>query len=382
MKIPASFLLPLLLAPFVAKPQMVGQVLSTNAFVRVMAANLSSGNNQRYETPGQNILRGLKPDIVAMQEFNVSNSFGINTSQALSNLVATTFGVEFVFFRESGYVLPNGIVSRHPILASGSWEDHDTGVNDRGFAWARIDLPGTNDLYVVSVHLKASSGAANETRRGAEAAELKDLITTNFPPQAWVVLAGDLNLYSETEAAITTFKTFLSDAPVPADQKGGTNTNAGRSERYDRVLPSFSLTNTLAPLVLPSRTYTSGLVFDSRMYTPLSEVAPVELNDSGAVNMQHMAVTKVFNVPYAVTNPPPVPFELTGLSLSANGVFQLGFTNTPGALFTVLAATNPSLPLSNWTQVGGAIEVSPGQFRVTDPQASNQPQRFFRVRAP
>src|SRR5262245_25960649 len=126
-----------------------------------MAANLSSGNNQRYETPGQNILKALAPDVVAIQEFNVSNSFGINTSAALSNMVATTFGPGFVFFRETGYSIPNGIISRYPILASGQWIDSDTGVNDRGFAWARIDLPGTNDLYVVSVHLKASVAASD-----------------------------------------------------------------------------------------------------------------------------------------------------------------------------------------------------------------------------
>ena len=278
------------------------QVALTDVPLRVMASNLTSGNNQRYETPGLDILQGLKPDIVAMQEFNVSNSFGVNTTAALSNMVATTFGPEFSYFRETGYAIPNGIISRYPILASGSWEDHDTGISDRGFAWARIDLPGSNDLYVVSVHLKASSGTSNEDRRTAEAAELKDLITTNFPPNAWIVVAGDMNLYSESEGAITTFRTFLSDSPVPADQNGGTNTNSGRDERYDRVLPSFSMTNALISLVMPSRTYTNGLVFDSRVYTPLSEVSPVQTNDSGALNMQHMGVVKSFNVPSTTTN--------------------------------------------------------------------------------
>src|SRR5207245_10615401 len=38
-------------------------VLVGNAVARVMAANLSSGNFQRYETPGLNILQGLAPDI-------------------------------------------------------------------------------------------------------------------------------------------------------------------------------------------------------------------------------------------------------------------------------------------------------------------------------
>jgi endonuclease/exonuclease/phosphatase family metal-dependent hydrolase len=134
---------------------------ASNVVIRVMAANLTSGNNQRYESPGLNIFKGLKPDVVALQEFNVSNQFGINTAAALREMVDSTFGTNFVYFRESGagYSIPNGIISRYPFVTNGSWVDSDPGVNDRGFAWARIDLPGTNDLFVISVHLKASSGS-------------------------------------------------------------------------------------------------------------------------------------------------------------------------------------------------------------------------------
>ena len=48
--------------------------------------------------------------------------------------------------------IPNGIISRYPIVASGSWVDTVQSQPNRGFAWAQIALPGTNDLYVVSVH--------------------------------------------------------------------------------------------------------------------------------------------------------------------------------------------------------------------------------------
>jgi len=309
----------------------------TNFALRVMASNLTSGSNQRYETPGLNILKGLNPDVVAMQEFNVSNSFGINTTAALSNMVATTFGTDFTFFRETGYSIPNGIISRYAITNSGSWIDHDAGVNDRGFAWAQIDLPGTNDLFVVSVHLKASSGTVNEGRRAGEAAELKDLIATNFPANAWVIVAGDMNLYSDMETAIVTLKTFLSDSTVPADQKGGTNTNAGRTQRYDRVLPSFSMTNTLIPLVMPSRTYPNGLVFDSRVYDPLAEVSPVQTNDSGALNMQHMGVVKDFLITFAPTNESVAPW----ITLQPQSQ-----TNAPGTPAHFAVGADGTQPLS------------------------------------
>ena len=64
-----------------------------------------------------------------------------------------------------------------------------------------------------------------------------------------------------------------------------------------------------------------------------------------------------------------------------DGSFQFAFTNNPGALFSVLATTNPALPVSDWTALGGATEISPGQFQFTDPSAPNQPRRFYRVRS-
>ncbi|MBI3851026.1 MAG: hypothetical protein HY298_12225 [Verrucomicrobia bacterium] len=65
-----------------------------------------------------------------------------------------------------------------------------------------------------------------------------------------------------------------------------------------------------------------------------------------------------------------------------NGAFQFAFTNTPGATLTVLATTNLSLSLSNWTLLGWATETSSGQFQFTDSQATNGGQRFYRVRWP
>ena len=343
----------------------------SNAFIRVIASNLSSGNNQRYETPGLNILKALKPDVVAMQEFNVSNSFGINTAGALSNMVATTFGTNFVYYRESGYSIPNGIISRYPILTNNSWVDSDTGVNDRGFAWARIDVPGTNDLYVVSVHLKASNAGTDVTRRTAQANEIKALISTNFPASAWVIVAGDMNIYDESEGAVDVFDTFLSDSPVPADQNGDQDTNAGRAERYDRVLMSFSLTNRLVPTVISNSTYADGLVFDSRVYSPLSEVPPVQSGDSGATQMQHMAVVRDFKITLA-TAAPAQPAVITNLSLVAEH-FAFQVTGSIGSSYIVQGTTNLTNP--NWVP----LRTNTAPFNFAEPNVFVYPQRFYRA---
>src|ERR1019366_9355638 len=74
----------------------------------------------------------------------------------------------------------------------------------------------------------------------------------------------------------------------------------------------------------------------------------------------------------------PIPTEttLTGAKRLTSGAFQFAFTNSVGALFGVLATTNPVEPLSNWTALGGVAEVAPGQFQFTDSQAANSPRRF------
>ena len=50
------------------------------------------------------------------------------------------------------------------------------------------------------------------------------------------------------------------------------------------------------PVVIGENSFANGLVFDSRVYTPLSDVAPVVQSDSGATNMQHMAVIRDFRL--------------------------------------------------------------------------------------
>jgi hypothetical protein len=81
-------------------------------------------------------------------------------------------------------------------------------------------------------------------------------------------------------------------------------------------------------------------------------------------------------------NTPPITSpRLTGKRLTG-GTFQITFTNVPNTGFTVLTATNLSLPLANWTVLGAAIEGPPGQFLFNDSQAVTNKLRFYRVRSP
>ena len=75
------------------------------------------------------------------------------------------------------------------------------------------------------------------------------------------------------------------------------------------------------------------------------------------------------------------PLTLAGKKLG-NGSFQFNFTYNPGTLFAVLMSTNPALPMSNWTSLGTAAEISSGQYQFTDSSATNTSHRFYRVRTP
>jgi endonuclease/exonuclease/phosphatase family metal-dependent hydrolase len=312
----------------------------SNLTVRVMAANLN-GNTQSIQPFEVDLYKGLKPDVVCIQEFNYNN----NTAADFRALIDDAFGTNFSYYRETGSLqIPNGIISRYPIIASGRWVD--TQVSNRGFAWAQIELPGSNDLYVVSVHLLTSGSGV----RGTEASNLKALLQANFPANAWLVIGGDFNTDSRSETAITTLASLCPDVPIPTDAEtgGNYNSNANRNKPYDYVLGSRSLTNYLTNVVFASHSFARGLVFDSRVYTPLSDVGPVVYGDSG--QGQHMAILKDFLIPVSGSNAPSAPL------ITAQPQSQIVAVGLP-ATFNVSAAG--SAPLSyqwrfNDTNLSGA----------------------------
>ena len=364
----------------------------SNINVRVMAANLN-GDTQSYQPFAIRIFQGLKPDIVAIQEFNYSN----NAASDFRSMVDTAFGTNFVYYREpytdSGDI-PNGIISRYPITASGSWPDTVMSSPNRGYAWAQIDLPGTNDIYVVSVHLLTSSASD----RAAEATNLKALMQANFPSNAWIVLAGDFNTDSRTEAAITTFSGYLSDFPIPVDDLGNSDTSVNRNHPHDYVLPSFLFTNLETATIFPTHSYPNGLVFDSRVYSDLSDFSPVQSADSGLA--QHMAVMKDFLIPAgndSGTNPPVIvtqPQSQTNaagttitFSVGASGSgtlacqWQFNGTNIAGATANPFVLVNAQLTNNgNYsvivTNLFGSVTSSNAVLLLTNapPAITTQPQ--------
>lgn len=250
--------------------------------ITIATANLSDNTSQAYEEAGIRILRALQPDIVGIQEFNYKSGNSLD-------LVRTVFGPAYHFAREKGGArLPNGVISRYPIVASGQWEDPCVG--NRSFAWATLAIPGPKRLHVISVHFVQN----RSERRVAEARQLLHLIRQHFPADDYVVLCGDLNVTSRESIALAELTRWFCDDHQPADQQDNKNTNANRTRPYDFVLPNPALARHHAPTVLGGQTFPAGLVFDSRLWSP--PPAPAEWEDS-AHNLQHLPVMKTFHIP-------------------------------------------------------------------------------------
>jgi alpha-tubulin suppressor-like RCC1 family protein len=120
--------------------------------------------------------------------------------------------------------------------------------------------------------------------------------------------------------------------------------------------------------------------------TTSNRLVPVEASTNPLAASQRFA--RVVSGSYAahtlalVAAPPALPIILSELQTMSRGSFRFIFTGTPGGSFGVLTATNPALPLDNWTLLTGLTEVLPGQFQFSDPDATNSPRRFYRIRSP
>lgn len=253
--------------------------------LRIVSADIASGKNQSYDAgEAIRLFEGLEPDIVLIQEFNV----GDNSDRSVRNFIDTTFGTSFYFFRETAS-LPNGIISRYPILQSGSWTDPQ--VRSRGFAWAQIAVPGQRSLWAVSLHLLATSASD----RGLEATALAAQITVAVPSADYLIVGGNLNTGTQTEACVTALGGLVVTAgPYPDDGRGNPNTSRTRSEPRDWLMPDADLAVLQVATRVAGRSFPAGLVFDSRVFTPLPSVPPILAADSEAPNMQHMLVIKDF----------------------------------------------------------------------------------------
>lgn len=346
-----------------AEPASLDTVRTPDGHLRLVTGNLTTGNKQAYEAPGIRIFQGIAPDVAMIQEFNVAT----NSAADLRGFVDQAFGTDFAFVRgaASGQI-PNGIVSRYPIVASGEWVDSEVG--NRDFVWARIDIPGPTDLFAISVHLLSTSS----TERNIEAGELAGNIRA-LPQDVYVVLGGDFNTGSRSEACIQTLSAVVATAaPSPVDQGNLANTNSTRSKPYDWVLPSSALAALETPVDVGTNQFAHGLVVDTRVYTPITDLAPALAGDSGALNMQHMAVVRDFLLPSA----PPSSVQVG----SPNGGESWAGGSSQTVAWTATSVSDVSVELTTdgttWTPLASSTPAAAGQLVVTVPEVATTAARI------
>ncbi len=273
----------------------LASVASAETKLRAMTGNITSGTEQSYdEGHGARIFHAFAPQVAMVQEFN----YGDNSEHAIREFVDRAFGKNYFFYREPSEgdsKIPNGIVSAWPILESGVLTDPT--INNRGIAWAKIDLPGTTKLWVFSAHYSHDGGG----RRTQASKVVVDFVMKRVKSGEYLIFGADANTTNRDEEAIRVLKTVFADKFIPVGSDGKAGTNAARNKPYDLLLSNPALDRHHVPLELlagrDTIRFPKGLVFDSRTFRPLEAVPPVRIGDSAAQNMQHMAVIRDFVIP-------------------------------------------------------------------------------------
>ena len=176
---------------------------------------------------------------------------------------------------------------------------------------------------------------------------------------------------------------------TPRNVPVAVNTNSGLSALYGKTVVAIAAGYTHSLALCSDGTAAAwganyyGMLGDN---TETARVVPVAVNSNSLAASQRF--TRLFSGSMAqhtlalVAAPPASDPVLTTTPTRIKGTFQFAFSNTPGAFFGVLSATNPALPFSTWTPLDGLTEVSPGQFQFTELQATNSPRCFYRIRSP
>ncbi len=328
-------------AATVGTPAQHTVTIRDNDAITIMSCNLVSGYPAVYRDPGCRVIQALKPDIMGVQEFNITNA-------SYRAFVDVNFGTNYSYYVEpqatNFFPQPNGMVSRWPITASGEWADPIT-VN-RDFAWATIDIPGDRNLHLVVAHLYYSG---TEEDRETEARALTNYIRqAGFPANDYVVIAADLNTLTYTEPCLAVLTNIVSDRYKPCDQNGDIDTSKNRDQRFDYVLPTRNLDSNHYTVVVSGSNFVNGLVFDTRLWSPVPP--PALAGDSSATGNAHMAVMKAFSI--GRTPPNLQPIGAPTVKLGEDLVFDVTASATDGDSVTLTASNLP--PGASFSATGGS----------------------------
>jgi PQQ enzyme repeat len=268
-----------------------------------------------------------------------------------------------------------------------NWLSLDGGDLDIGdCAPLIVNVPGaTPSELVVAVGKDGYVYLLNQTNlSGVSPPVARSHFGSGQMPQAVAAYKTAVGTYIVCRSGTTSLNAFqITAANPPAIVSAWTETENGEGSPF--VTSTDGTNNSIVWLI--------GSEGDQKLHGYNGQTGAVIFNGGGANEL--MSGTVRFNTGiaargriyvannnkvYAFGVPVP-PVILANSTTLPDGVFQFGFTNTPGLSFTVYSTTNLFLSFTNWTQLGTATEISPGQFQFADSTVINH-ERFYRVVSP
>ncbi len=330
-----------------------------------------STNSPQLRAAGE-VLRYLKPDVVAFQEISVSNTW-----QMTNFLNVYLPGYALAANSTTAGGLRNVTASRFPIARSQSWLARTDlnpfgfdGVFTRDLFETEINVPGLpQPLHVFNVHLKAFNDEISAPRRAAEARCISNWFVTIYLTGADrnepYALLGDMNedifrprSYEQDAigtliSAPTGLKLISPLNPVTGSERTWSSTNA--TIRFDYVIPcAFLFSN-----------YAVGLVFRSEV-SDATHPPPVGLPTySTQAASDHLPVMLAFNNPFA-------PFSITSCSVT-NDSIGLRWQSQVNARYRVEFSTD----FTSWIGLASNLVAGATNYRYVGPRGPAA--GFYRV---
>lgn len=252
-----------------------------------------------------------------------------------------------------------GIVSG---LLAASWAGAQTILFDFDNAPIRTSLPVDVSSGGLSAHLSATG----------QGYSIQPADTMGFRPAGFSglciypnsVFAADLLV--TFSRAVTTFSILYSPQELGCDDSARLRVTAD----LDGVAVGSAVATAPSPGTWPTGTLGFSSPGGFNHVVIHYDARPPTCQDWGPIFLaDNMEVT-----------PTPEPLVLTDPMLRSDGTFQCSFGAVPGGHYELIAAPDLSVALSQWSVTGGVVEVSPGEFQASDPQAGFHPGRYYQVR--